>query len=55
MLPFVREAEPIVRKQIRPFTRIGQPYVKNLGEAARDLATALPDAEHQSSASSTAS
>ena len=43
VLPFVREAEPIVRKQIRPFTRIGQPYVRNLGDAARDLTTATPE------------
>ena len=43
MLPFVREAEPIVRKQIRPFTRIAQPYVRNLGNAARDLTTATPE------------
>ncbi len=42
VLPFVREAEPIVRKQIRPFTRIAQPYVRNLGHAARDLTTATP-------------
>jgi phospholipid/cholesterol/gamma-HCH transport system substrate-binding protein len=42
VLPFVREAEPIVRKQIRPFTRIAQPYVRNLGNAAKDLTTATP-------------
>jgi len=43
VLPFVREAEPIVRKQIRPFTRIAQPYVRQLGHAARDLSRAEPD------------
>jgi phospholipid/cholesterol/gamma-HCH transport system substrate-binding protein len=43
VLPFVREAEPIVRKRIRPFTRIAQPYVRNLGLAARGLSRAAPD------------
>ncbi|MDQ3587452.1 MAG: MlaD family protein [Actinomycetota bacterium] len=43
VLPFVREAEPIVRKRIRPFTRIAQPYVRNLGGAARDISRAVPD------------
>ena len=43
VLPFVREAEPIVRKRIRPFTRIGQPYVRNVGLAARGLSRAAPD------------
>ncbi len=46
VLPFVREAEPIVRKQIRPFTRIAQPYVRNLGNAARDLTQGHPRADH---------
>jgi len=43
VLPFVREAEPIVRTQIRPFTRIGQPYLRRLGGAARGISRAAPD------------
>ncbi len=43
VLPFVREAEPIVRTQIRPFARIGQPYLRRLGSAARGLSAAAPD------------
>jgi phospholipid/cholesterol/gamma-HCH transport system substrate-binding protein len=41
--PFVREAEPIVRKRIRPFARAGQPFVRDLGLAAADLSKAAPD------------
>jgi phospholipid/cholesterol/gamma-HCH transport system substrate-binding protein len=43
VLPFVREAEPIVRKQIRPFVRVARPYVQDLRPAARDLARSVPD------------
>lgn len=43
VLPFVREAEPIVRTRIRPFTRIAQPYVRRLGSAASDVSRAAPD------------
>jgi phospholipid/cholesterol/gamma-HCH transport system substrate-binding protein len=43
VLPFVREAEPIVREQIRPFVREARPYVADLEPAARDLAQATPD------------
>ena len=41
--PFVREAAPIVRDQIRPFTRATRPYVASLGGAARNTSRALPD------------
>jgi len=41
--PFVTEAAPIVRDQIRPFTRRAKPYVATLGGAARDTSKALPD------------
>ena len=41
--PFVREAAPIVRDQIRPFTRATRPYVASLGGAARSTTRALPD------------
>ncbi len=43
VLPFVREAEPIVRTQLRPFARIAQPYVRNLGNAGREVSRAAPD------------
>jgi phospholipid/cholesterol/gamma-HCH transport system substrate-binding protein len=43
VLPFVNEAAPIVRDEIRPFTRIARPYFRDLGTAGRDLAAASPD------------
>jgi phospholipid/cholesterol/gamma-HCH transport system substrate-binding protein len=43
VLPFVREAEPITRTQIRPFVRAARPYVRDLRPAAVDLARATPD------------
>ncbi len=55
VLPFAREAEPIVRKQIRPFTRIAQPYVRNLGLAARGLSRRDAGPHHLGRTSSTAS
>jgi phospholipid/cholesterol/gamma-HCH transport system substrate-binding protein len=43
VLPFVREAEPIVRKEIRPFVQVARPYVNALRPAARNLRIAAPD------------
>jgi phospholipid/cholesterol/gamma-HCH transport system substrate-binding protein len=43
VLPFVREAEPITRKQIRPFVQVARPYVNALRPAARNLRIAAPD------------
>jgi phospholipid/cholesterol/gamma-HCH transport system substrate-binding protein len=43
VLPFVKEAYPITKNQIRPFVRIARPYVQNLRPAARGLAKATPD------------
>ena len=43
VLPFVTEAEPIVRERIRPFVREARPYVGDLEPAARDLSAATPD------------
>ena len=43
VLPFVKEAEPILREEIRPFVREARPYVADLEPAARDLAQATPD------------
>lgn len=43
VLPLVTEATPIVRNQIRPFTRTVTPELRDLGRTARDLARAGPD------------
>ena len=43
IIPFVTEAEPLVREDIRPFVRNARPYVRNLKPAAVNLARALPD------------
>ena len=43
VLPFVREATPQIRDEIRPFARIAGPYTADLGTAARDLNKASPD------------
>jgi phospholipid/cholesterol/gamma-HCH transport system substrate-binding protein len=41
--PFVEEAAPIIRDEIRPFTRVGRPYLRRLGRGAAGLAEAGPD------------
>jgi phospholipid/cholesterol/gamma-HCH transport system substrate-binding protein len=43
VLPFVREAEPIVRTKIRPFVQVARPNIRNLRPAAKNLAAAAPD------------
>ena len=43
VLPFVKEAEPILRTKIRPFVQVARPYVTNLRPAAINLAKATPD------------
>ena len=43
VLPFVKEAAPILEKQVRPFARAAQPFQRNLGAASKDLAQAGPD------------
>jgi phospholipid/cholesterol/gamma-HCH transport system substrate-binding protein len=43
VLPFVTEAEPLVRKNIRPFVIAARPYVRNLKPASVNLAKAIPD------------
>lgn len=43
VLPFVIEAEPLLREQIRPFVREARPYIRDLEPAASDLAKATPD------------
>jgi phospholipid/cholesterol/gamma-HCH transport system substrate-binding protein len=44
VLPFVKEAAPIIRNQIRPFVRTARPYVsQSLKPASVNLARAIPD------------
>jgi phospholipid/cholesterol/gamma-HCH transport system substrate-binding protein len=43
VLPFVKEATPILKNQVRPFARAAQPFTRNLGGASKDLADANPD------------
>ena len=43
VLPFAREAAPILKNQVRPFARSAQPFQRNLGAASKDLAKANPD------------
>jgi phospholipid/cholesterol/gamma-HCH transport system substrate-binding protein len=43
VLPFVREATPAIRGQIRPFVKTARPYVRDLKPASENLATASPD------------
>jgi phospholipid/cholesterol/gamma-HCH transport system substrate-binding protein len=43
VLPFVKEAAPILRDKVRPFARAAQPFQRNLGAASKDLANAGPD------------
>jgi phospholipid/cholesterol/gamma-HCH transport system substrate-binding protein len=43
VLPFVKEATPILQKQVRPFVRAAQPFQRNLGAASKKLAKATPD------------
>jgi phospholipid/cholesterol/gamma-HCH transport system substrate-binding protein len=41
--PFLRETEPVIRSQIRPFVRAARPWTNDLRLAARDTAKATPD------------
>jgi phospholipid/cholesterol/gamma-HCH transport system substrate-binding protein len=43
LIPFAKEATPIVRDQIRPFVRDARPFVRDLRPAARDLSNATPE------------
>ena len=42
VLPFVKEAAPILQKQVRPFARAAQPFQRDLGAASKDLAAGEP-------------
>jgi phospholipid/cholesterol/gamma-HCH transport system substrate-binding protein len=41
--PFLRETEPVIRNQIRPFVRAARPWTNDLRVAARGTAKATPD------------
>jgi len=41
--PLLRDTEPSLRTQIRPFVRSATPYTRNLAGAAKDTVRALPD------------
>jgi phospholipid/cholesterol/gamma-HCH transport system substrate-binding protein len=41
--PFLRETEPVIRTEIRPFVRAARPWTNDLRVAARDTAKATPD------------
>jgi phospholipid/cholesterol/gamma-HCH transport system substrate-binding protein len=43
VLPLALEGTPILRDQVRPFTRISIPYNAKIGSASKNLATASPD------------
>lgn len=43
VLPFAREAAPILQKQVRPFARTAQPFQRDFGAASANLAKANPD------------
>jgi phospholipid/cholesterol/gamma-HCH transport system substrate-binding protein len=43
VLPFVKEAEPIVRTKIRPFVVAARPTIRDLRPASINLAKATPD------------
>jgi phospholipid/cholesterol/gamma-HCH transport system substrate-binding protein len=43
VIPLARAGTPIVRDEIRPFARIAQPYTRDFGAAAGQLADAGPD------------
>jgi phospholipid/cholesterol/gamma-HCH transport system substrate-binding protein len=41
--PFLRETEPVIRTQIRPFVRAARPWTNDLRFAAQGTAKAVPD------------
>lgn len=43
IIPFAKEAAPIVRTQIRPFVREARPLVRDLRPAAKTLSVSTPD------------
>ena len=43
VIPFLRETEPVIRTQIRPFVRAARPWTDDLRLAAQGTAKAMPD------------
>ena len=43
VIPFLRQTEPVIRTEIRPFVRAARPWTNDLRLAARDTAKATPD------------
>jgi len=43
VIPFLRETQPVIRDEIRPFVRAARPWTDDLRLAARDTAKAMPD------------
>jgi len=43
VIPFLRQTEPVIRTQIRPFVRAAQPWTDDLRLAARGTSRAMPD------------
>ena len=43
VIPFLRETEPVIRDEIRPFVRAARPWTDDLRLAARGTAKAMPD------------
>ena len=43
VLPFVKEAFPLLKNHIRPFVIVARPFVRQLRPTARNLAKATPD------------
>jgi phospholipid/cholesterol/gamma-HCH transport system substrate-binding protein len=43
VIPFLRETEPVIRDEIRPFVRAARPWTDDLRLAARDTSQAMPD------------
>jgi phospholipid/cholesterol/gamma-HCH transport system substrate-binding protein len=43
VIPFLRETEPVIREEIRPFVRAARPWTDDLRVAATGTARAMPD------------
>jgi len=43
VIPFLRETEPVIRNEIRPFVRAARPWTDDLRVAAQGTAKAMPD------------
>jgi phospholipid/cholesterol/gamma-HCH transport system substrate-binding protein len=43
VIPFLRDTEPVIRTEIRPFVRSARPWTDDLRLAARGTARAMPD------------